>query len=334
MKNQVIDIVMIWVDGSDPDWIKLFNQYAPDSNKKNIDIRESRYKEYGLLKYWFRSIEKNAPWVRKIHFVTNGQKPYWLDDKAPKLNWVKHSDYMNEEYLPTFSSHPIELNLHRIKDLSENFIYFNDDIYLINKIKPNYFFKNNLPVMYVKSTLGWLKSDDFFAHIPYNNLKLINEKFRFNKIVRKHPFKWLFMNSPKNNLSNFIFSFQNYVPGFKTLHQANPYKKSTYEQVWNLFYNELNETCLHKFRNKTDVNQYLLFYWQLCTGNFFPRIKNTSKFYNVSKENLSKIKNCFTKKSIKLLCLNDDENLDTTNVYENIIELFEKKFPEKSSFEK
>ena len=49
---------------------------------------------------------------------------------------------MPEEYLPTFSSHPIELNIHRIKGISDKIVYFNDDMFLTDAVKPELFFKN------------------------------------------------------------------------------------------------------------------------------------------------------------------------------------------------
>ena len=48
-----------------------------------------------------------------------------------KLRWITHKEFMPKEYLPTYNSAAIELNLHRIEGLSENYLYFNDDVYLI-----------------------------------------------------------------------------------------------------------------------------------------------------------------------------------------------------------
>lgn len=333
MNNQDIDIVIIWVDGSDTNWIKQFNQFAPKENQKNIDIRASRYNEYGLLKYWFRSIEKNAPWARKIHFVTNGQKPEWLNEHASKLNWVKHSDYMDSNYLPTFSSHPIELNLHKINDLAENFVYFNDDMFLLNAVPKEYFFKKNVPVMNARATLRWLQYPELFSKIVYNDVKLINNCFSFNSVVKKNKAKWLLMNPIKSNISNFIFSLQKYVPGFSTQHQANSYTKTTFNEVWNEYYDYLNKTSNNKFRTSEDVNQFIFYYWQLCKGNFYPRQKNTSEYYVVSESNFGKIQKCFENNKTKLFCLNDNDDEDCTEIYNQIIKLFESKFPDKSSFE-
>ena len=80
-----------------------------------------RYRNWENLQYWFRGIEKFAPFVNKIHFITSSRVPEWLNMNNPKLNVVRHSDYIPEEYLPTFSSIPIELNLHRLEDLRRKF---------------------------------------------------------------------------------------------------------------------------------------------------------------------------------------------------------------------
>ena len=96
-----IDFVVTWVDNSDPQWQNEFEQYKTDTvaNEENSHIR---YSEHGLLRYWFRGVEKFAPWVRKIHFVTNGQYPAWLNLNNSKLHFVRHSDYIDSKYLPLF----------------------------------------------------------------------------------------------------------------------------------------------------------------------------------------------------------------------------------------
>ena len=127
MTDYPIDIVVPWVDGSDPEWEAERSQYRPVIKS---DTSSSRFREWGLFQYWFRGIEKYAPWVRKVHLITWGHLPEWLNTSHPKLNIVNHKDYIPEEYLPTYSSHVIELNMHRIPDLAEHFIYFNDDVYL------------------------------------------------------------------------------------------------------------------------------------------------------------------------------------------------------------
>ena len=95
MANFPIDFVLPWVDGSDKEWQKEFNAHLTDDIRhKEIDINKNRYRDNKLLKYWFRGVEKYAPWVRKIHFVTMNQRPAWLNVENPKLHLVNHSDYI------------------------------------------------------------------------------------------------------------------------------------------------------------------------------------------------------------------------------------------------
>ena len=145
--NERIDFVIPWVDGSDPEWLKERNAVSSDIGKsvsseggcgsdslKNGDSIEdnsgARYYSWDNLQYWFRGVEKFAPWVNKIHFVTWGHIPPWMNTDAPKLHIVNHKDYIPEQFLPTFNSNTIELNFHRIEGLSEKFVYFNDDTFI------------------------------------------------------------------------------------------------------------------------------------------------------------------------------------------------------------
>lgn len=94
-----IDFVITWVDGSDPAWLAQRAQYCPaDQNNGSTD---NRYRDWGWLPYWFRGVEQYAPWVNRVFFVTNGQCPAWLNLDHPKLRFVRHSDYIPAEYLPT-----------------------------------------------------------------------------------------------------------------------------------------------------------------------------------------------------------------------------------------
>ncbi|HGF7620540.1 TPA: Stealth CR1 domain-containing protein, partial [Enterococcus faecium] len=92
--KEKIDFVITWVDESDALWKKSKDNYALEYNMKLNDA--SRYRDWGFLKYWFRSVEKNAPWVNRIYFVTEGHLPEWLDLSYEKLKVIKHSDFIDE----------------------------------------------------------------------------------------------------------------------------------------------------------------------------------------------------------------------------------------------
>ena len=123
--NDKIDIVITWVDGNDKEWLKEKEKYS--ENQKELEsTNNARFRDWDNLVFLFRSIERHMPWVNMIYLVTCGQIPRWLDINYKKVKVVFHEEFIPKEFLPTFNSHTIELNLHRIDELSEKFIYFND----------------------------------------------------------------------------------------------------------------------------------------------------------------------------------------------------------------
>lgn len=101
MTEDKIDIVVLWVDGSDPEFIR--EKQAVTGQVADLDQEidgEQRYRDYGIFNYWFRMIENHAPWVNRVYLVTNGQKPEWLNLEHPKLKLVTHKEFIPKEYLP------------------------------------------------------------------------------------------------------------------------------------------------------------------------------------------------------------------------------------------
>ncbi|XP_075228140.1 N-acetylglucosamine-1-phosphate transferase subunits alpha and beta [Lycorma delicatula] len=110
------------------------------SNITQSDFAPSRFDDKEELRYSLRSLEKFAPWVRKVYLVTNGQIPHWLNLENPRIKIVTHYEiFTNKTHLPTFSSPAIETHLHRIPGLSEKFLYINDDIFLGSEVWPDDF---------------------------------------------------------------------------------------------------------------------------------------------------------------------------------------------------
>ena len=156
-----IDFVVPWVDSSDEEWIQLYNKYRG----VHVASDDARFRNWGIFKYWFRAVEKNAPWVNKVFLITNGTFPQFINPNHPKLVLVKHEDYIPKKFLPTFNAATIELNLNKISELSEQFVFFNDDFFLNAPVAPDYFFKNGLPCdnnrEKVFGAIKWSKTDNF-----------------------------------------------------------------------------------------------------------------------------------------------------------------------------
>ncbi len=136
--REEIDAVYTWVDGSDPGFRDSFRSYA---SAQPGAPSLSRFRNNDELRHSLRSVFRFAPWIRRIHILTNGQAPSWLDPSHPTIHLVTHTEvFPDRECLPTFNSNAIEMCLHRIPGLSRRFIYFNDDVFLGRKVQPSDFF--------------------------------------------------------------------------------------------------------------------------------------------------------------------------------------------------
>ncbi|MCL2206528.1 MAG: stealth family protein [Fibromonadales bacterium] len=325
----MIDFVIPWVDGNDPEWQADKAKYSPS---KNSEVDDSRYRDMGLLPYWFRGVEKFAPWVNKIHFITCGHLPGWLNVKHPKLNLVKHSDYIPQEYLPTFNSHTITFNIHRILNLAENFVFFNDDTFLLNNAKDCDFFVDYIPCDQALMR-NMTPLDTHFARIMFNNMSVINKHFRKHEVIKKNFFKWF---SPKYGLNSCFINWQNYRQvNFSDIvnpHLTLAYKKSQFEYVWNLEGELLHETCLHKFRDIEDVSDWLVRYFRIMRGEFKPS-KVLGRAYSLG-TSAKIICNAVKTQKYKVICINDGASkIDFDFFKKEVSNAFEAVFPEKCSFE-
>ena len=216
-----IDFVITWVDMNDPQWQAEFAKYSPKIDNTKNELSVARFRDYGFLKYWFRGVEKFAPWVRKIHFVTSGQKPEWLDENNPKIHLVNHKDYIPQQFLPTYNSVVIERYIHKIPGLSEHFVYFNDDFYLINHISQERFFKNGLPCdiatfLYNPSWSQWYKRIK-------NNLKIINHHFDKKEVMARDHDKWFHKSYGARARWNYLLKPYSKFITLRTPHNAQPY---------------------------------------------------------------------------------------------------------------
>jgi hypothetical protein len=336
--TESIDVVVMWVDGGDRLWQKEKSKWQGDEQKQaHIDVSSKRYRDWNNLQYLFRGIETFMPWVRKVHFVTNGQKPAWLNLKCNKLNWVRHEDFMPKSYLPTFSANPIELNLHRIKGLSEKFIFFNDDMFVVSPLKPSDFFRNGLPCD--QSTLLRITSPDYdeiFWHIVLNDISVINRNFDKWTTIKRNSRK---MFSPKNGALSPVLSASylplNHLPGFLINHIPQPFLKSTFAEVWKKEGQVLDSVSRHRFRDVMDVNQYLMKWWQFCSGRYAPinRLRTTKNF-SIFPAQTQELVKAIEGQKYQMICINDAEVEDFEATKQVVVHSFDKILSKKSEFEK
>ena len=330
--EQPVDFIITWVDGTDKDWLK-----EREKHKANIYMDDSivRYRDWGTLKYLLRSIEKFAPWVRNIFLVTNGQVPEWLSLNNPKLKLIKHSDFIPEEYLPTFNPQTIEWHLHKIEGLSENFVYFNDDVILTDYVQPMDFFENDLP----QDTfgLGLVRPTELFSRIAFNNMCILNKHFEFRETIKKNRNKLFRLKYGQRLLKSLILSKQKYFQGMYDPHITLSFKKSYFELLWETERALIEDTCKNKFRSQNDITIWLVRYWQLLKGDFIPRSVHFGRAYSMQQFIQNKdSKRELKKGKYKVICVNDSEKSDAEfknnqNCFSDIMDVI---LSEKCCFEK
>lgn len=327
-----IDFVITWVNMNDPEWQSEFNKYSNIGKNSRNGTSKARFREHGFLRYWFRGVEKYAPWVNKIHFICNGQLPEWLDVNNPKIHIVRHEEFIPAEFLPTFNSVVIERYMHKIPGLSEHFVYFNDDFYIINNVDENRFFRNGLPcdIAVFDYNPSW---SQWYKRIK-NNIRIINRHFDKKEVMNRWHNKWFDKSYGIKARWNYLLKYYDKFITLRTPHNAQPYLKTTFEEVWAAAGKELTETSANRFRAETDYTPELFRTWQICKGNFEPynTYKDTKMFPLLIRPQQA-IK-AISGQSYSLICLNDHVNIrDYDTVIVNIKNAFQQIFPAKSSFE-
>jgi len=318
---------------NDPEWKKDFAKYSGRIDNSKNEVSAARFRDHGFLKYWFRGVEKFAPWVRKIHFVTCGQHPAWMNVNHPKIQLVSHEDYIPKQFLPCFNSSLIEVYLHRIPNLAEHFVYFNDDFFIINHISPKRFFIDGLPndIAAFRMNFGY----SLWNKCLKNNIRIINSRFDKKEIMNRDHDKWFAKEYGSKARLTRMLSFYDKFITLRTPHNAQPYTKTTFEEVWDYAGKELTEMSSNRFRSPHDYTQELFRTWQICRSNFLPynTYKDTKMFPLVFKS--GKAIKAISEQACSLVCINDSEyimNFEKTMLGVNAA--FESILPEKSSFEK
>lgn len=307
-----IDLVYLWVNGNDPKWIAKRNACVGTLSKAEENCK-GRYVDNNELKYSIRSVEKYAPWIRKIFIVTDNQVPQWLNTSHPKIQIVDHTEILPKECLPCFNSVVIEHHLHRIPGLSEHFLYANDDVYFNKSVCPSTFF-----------------AKDLFPIIRLN----------------RRPFrKWLLwykMNVRKKILGNYIQTIHNaatlveqkygtYYNG-KTHHNIDAYLKSTYQHTREVFKNEIDATLSNHVRSSNDIQRNLYSYVALAEkkGHLHYVTQHTSFRLHIDNR---KLYDKFERYNPMFFCMNDSQFANDDD-WICAITFLKKLFPDKSQFEK
>lgn len=315
--NFKIDLVYLWVDDTDYFWKNKINKYRNDIkyfNKEAMNI--CRFYNNDELKYSLRSVEKNMPWINKIFIVTDEQCPDWLNTDHPKIKIIDHKEIIPRDKLPLFNSNAIESRIAFIEELSEFFLYANDDTFVWEPVKKSFFFDEK-----------------------GNSICRFDKKVNNNKPKKtKHLYGASLQNSYK------IIAEKYNIPIFACYphHNIDSYRKSLFLECNEEFSVFFNANLDHRFRSLKDIQRIAISYFMLAKGyakpkfvklnwiqKFILREQTDSRCFHVKKSNIKKLKQV----RCKLLCINDSHNT-TDKDRIKIKEFLETKFQTKSCYEK
>jgi hypothetical protein len=133
---QNIPIVYTWVDGSQPDYRKIREQWGGRSA-----VGGARDRDNGELRFSLRSLERFLPWWRgHIYVVAPKQTPTWINTANPRVHIVDQDELYptdDRQFLPTFNTNSIEQWLYNIPGMpGEVFMHMNDDYLFAGSIEP------------------------------------------------------------------------------------------------------------------------------------------------------------------------------------------------------
>jgi hypothetical protein len=291
-----MDIVITYVNGLDPEWQKDYEKHT------NTPILEKRFRDWGTLKYLMRGIEKNMPFIRKVHLVVarESQVPEWVNRN--EVNIVLHKDIIPAKHLPTFNCNPIEMHLHRIEGLDEEYIYFNDDIFPLKPCKATDFFVDG------RATLGMSR------HLFALNM--------FKKICRN-----------SNRIARKALGLKPSVCFLRPQHICSPMLKSQCEELYQKVETEIISS-LTKTRSSNNLNQYMFLDYMYLRGMLINK-RMSKKHFSLGVASEDKIRKYIQSPKHSLVCINDVQMSEESynEIRRTLLNTFEQVLPEKSRFE-
>lgn len=331
MKKQTsekIDMVYLWCDGNEKAFRERKNTFLKKENQNSNEEAngDKRFFDNEELRYSLRSLEQNAPWINHVFIVTDRQTPKWLNLNYKKVSIVDHSDILPTHIIPCFNSNVIEYFLAFIPNLSEKFLYGNDDTFFGTYLTPDFFFNYEKPIVRLKK----LKYKEYNK---YNSILLNNQK----------NYEWY---ANVANSLNILNQFYNKNLYYEPIHNIDSYTKSSFLSTFNRFKPELMKCFNNRFRTNNDIARILFNLDAVYSGNADLAIFNKPRtlrrmfhwlkkvnydFYVATDSNQNHLKDIL-KYQPKLFCLNSGTNC-SIEAKSLVKQFMEKLFPIPSKFE-
>ena len=175
-----------------------------------------------------------------------------------------------------------------------------------------------------------------WQHAAVNDLGVINKHFSKRRAVKEYGkkyhsscYRW------KDNIRTVILEklYPDYFTGFKNLHAPAAFRKETFSEVWRCEPELLDLTCMDRFRTSDNLNQWVMLWWQIASGQFFPRLVD-NVVDSVTVSSVDRLCDIIVNQKHEMICLNDPEGVDDNSFLANSIRnAFEKILPNKSVYE-
>ena len=292
-----MDAVITYVDGNDPVWKQDYEKTT------NVPVMEKRFRDWGTLKYLLRGIEAKMPFIRNVYLVVShaSQVPEWADREQLKI--VLHKDIIPAEFLPTFNCNPIEMHLHRIPGMDEEYIYFNDDMFPVGDCRPTDFFRDGRPVI------------GYYTHLFASGM--------YKKICRN-----------SDRLARKALGMKPSCFFTRPQHICSPMLKSQCEELYTKVEDQIRKTSATRTRTEENLNQYLFLDYMNYKGLVI-REKISNKHFSVAVASPDSLRDFLHNPTRNLVCINDVRLSEER--YEQlrgaILDAFQSTFPSKSRFE-
>lgn len=320
----LVDIVYLWVDGSDPLWRsrrrQARQQLSPtDQNDLAVysDV-EGRFRDNDELRFSLRSLEQFFPDHGHVYLVTDQQTPLWLGNH-PRLTVIDHRDLLPSASLPTFDSGHIESYIHRIPSLSERYFYFNDDVILGAPLKlQDWFFEGGVFV-------GWSQE------APVSDEALQPGSTALENACRR-SIAWLRAESAKLKQAPYEGDFRTFS------HAPRPMLRSvlaTLEDIAPELFESVRSTIFRNWEHPTLVSDFVL-RWSLLYG--FAKVKEY-RFAHVSTgaPDATEVLQDIARRlgALDFFCVNDttDDAISNDPRLSSVRSALEAMFPTPSAFE-
>ncbi len=285
-QDQKIDLVYTYVNTDDPKWINKISKTLGKYEKSE------RFNFFGEIYYSLLTVQKFMNWINHIYIISDEQS-FLLDflDKnfSKKISFIDHKTIIPLEFLPTFNSNVIEMYMWKIPNLSDYFIYMNDDFFLGNYIYHSDFFtKNRIFKMFIKK----------IRYYRYSDEKLRKERYLIGR----------------ENASDLFFShFKKQKNIYLDLsHVFYNFHKPSCELAFYIFKPYLNKTSILKVRTYEDPNvpfknknlfNTLILYSLMANSLNVIKFENFYDSYHTEYINEESYKYIFEKKPI-IYCIN------------------------------